>query len=140
MLGLGWRDSAGQGPPQGLLQSLRQLQLQILASEDTQLQFQPLNPVPVVGRAELTEHPIQQALQLLSMQATETIDQPAGEELLLRFDLQLKAMQQMAGSCWGAIPLVRGVAQLAGGEQTSLAGITVKSRGFKRFKGLHLSS
>jgi hypothetical protein len=80
--------------------------------------------VQVLGGAELTEHTIQQALKLLSMQVAEAIDQPAGEELLLGFNLQLQSMQPMAGSCWGAIPLARGVIQLEGAEWSVGTGIT----------------
>jgi hypothetical protein len=55
------------------------------------------------------------------MQLAEPIHEAAGEGLLSGADLQLEAMQPVAGRGWGPIPWIRGEGQLGDAEFTTTA-------------------
>ena len=99
------RQPGGQGAAQGRFQPLGQLLLQVAGLEGAQIQLQTLQPVPAAGGAEFAEHSLQQEFQGGVMHLAEPIHEAAGEGLLSGADLQLEAMQPVAGRGWGVIPI-----------------------------------
>ena len=70
------------------------------------------------------------------MQAAEPIHDAEGEGLVAGGDLQLQAMQPVAGG-WGVIPLMRGEGQLGDAEFTARAIGTVTPKSVNSSKLLH---
>jgi hypothetical protein len=62
------------------------------------------------------------------MQLAEPIHEAAGEGLLSGADLQLEAMQPVAGRGWGVIPLMQGEGQQGDAEFTVRASCTVTTK------------
>jgi len=78
--------------PQGPLQTLGQLPLQPIRRDLPQLDLQPVQPMGRPGRAELIHHTPQHLLEDLVMEATEPIEQRAGQGPIRRVDLQFQSI------------------------------------------------
>ena len=129
------RQPGGQGAAQGGLQPLGQMLLQLAGLEGAQIQLQTLQPVPAAGGTEFAEHSLQQGIQGGVMQAAEPFHDAAGQGLLAGGELQLQAMQPVAGRGWGVIPLMRGEGQQGDAEFTvrAIGIVTPKSVNSKKF-------